>query len=527
MSASLNDRFAHVAALRAPQERKPLPAKRSSEVSGESDCLAELLGAVVARNRYGEHLQVRRWYASPEAEGLAPTKHALRLLLPVKAGKPAAAHERVADPAEWLFLDTETTGLAGGTGTYAFLVGVAWWEAGGLQVEQFFMRDYSEEHSLLLELSRHLAERRVLVTFNGKSFDWPLLETRYLMTRAIAPHTPLAHLDLLYPARQLWRLRLGSVRLTELERHVLGSDRLGWDRRDDLDAAFIPQIYFDYLRGGPPERLTSVFRHNQMDLRGLAALAGRIFALLSEPEASSDDEIHAWEFYGLARLLLRRGEPSKARLLYERALDAGLSAAMDRAARRELARLAKRERDFARANALWEDLLQCSSHRTGRARPARNFAEKMGAASSAPTGGIAARRVVSESVGAQHAVPLRRDYETASNNSVSSLDTVLEAYEQLAIYYEHRAREPARAAGLTREALARLRSSLRAGRLEPGRYRRWQTRLEHRLARLMRRTQAEDRGPLFEPASAEAGSHPRESNREAARGEIHPRTRRI
>jgi RNase H-like protein len=300
---------------------------------------------------------------------------------------------------------------------------------------------------------------------------------------------------------------------------VLGPGRLGWDRRDDLDAAVIPQIYFDYLRGGPPERLTSVFRHNQMDLRGLAGLTGRIFALLSEPEALSDDEIHALELYGLSRLLLRRGEASKARLLYQRALGAGLPAATARTARRELARLAKRERDFARANALWEDLLQV----------------KMGAASfgsaqdksSAPTSEIAARRILSECAGAQHAVPLRPDYETASSSSDSGLDTVLEAYEQLAIYYEHRAREPARAAGLTREALARLRSGLRARRLEPGRYRRWQARLEHRLARLMRRTQPEDRRPLFEPASVEAVSHPRESNREAARGEKHPRTRRI
>ncbi len=128
------------------------------------------------------------------------------------------------DPEQWLFLDTETTGLAGGTGTYPFLVGIAWWDAGGLQVEQFFMRDLDEEHSLLLELSERMAKRPILVTFNGKSFDWPLLETRYRMTRRIRAATPTAHLDLLHPARQLWRLRLGSVRLKELERHVLAAE---------------------------------------------------------------------------------------------------------------------------------------------------------------------------------------------------------------------------------------------------------------------------------------------------------------
>ena len=285
MSLLREDKFDRIAALKPPRKRAPLEAPaRGTQASPGTDSLAELLGAAVGRNRYGEHLVVRQWFSSPEP--CVPVAGALRLLFSDQAGHTAAARERLADPAEWLFLDTETTGLAGGTGTYAFLVGIAWWEAGGLQVEQLFMRDYGEEHSLLLELSRRLAERRLLVTFNGKSFDWPLLETRCLMTRAIAPRPPSAHLDLLHPARQLWRPRLGSVRLAELERHVLGPARLGWDRRDDIDSAFIPQVYFDFLRGGPPERLASVFRHNQMDLRGLAALAGRIIALLSAPGAA-------------------------------------------------------------------------------------------------------------------------------------------------------------------------------------------------------------------------------------------------
>src|SRR5207244_9807378 len=158
-----------------------------------------LLGGVVGRNRYGEHLVGRRWY--PSAEPREPSAPALRLLAPASAvrrlrkgerskrvgylgaGSAPAQHasdalERMADPAEWLFLDTETTGLAGGTGTYAFLVGLAWWEAGGLQVEQLFMRDYGEEHSLLVELAARMASRRVLVTFNGQSFRWPPPETR-------------------------------------------------------------------------------------------------------------------------------------------------------------------------------------------------------------------------------------------------------------------------------------------------------------------------------------------------------------
>jgi len=482
------DKFARIAALKPARKRAPQEAPiHAGEAPAESDRLAELLGAVIGRNRYGEHLVVRRWFSSPEP--CAPAPHALRLLLPARPGHPAAAHERLADPAEWLFLDTETSGLAGGTGTYAFLVGLAWWEAGGLQVEQIFMRDYGEEHSLLLELSRRLAERRLLVTFNGKSFDWPLLETRYRMTRALAPRPPAAHLDLLHPARQLWRMRLGSVRLTELERQVLGPVRLGWDRRDDVDAAFIPQIYFDYLRGAPPGQMLSVFRHNQMDLRGLAALAGRVFALLSAPEQAGDSEFDALELYGLSRLLRHRGEPARARVVYERALEAGLPAAAGRAARRDLALLAKRDRDYQRANGLWEELLHLPSR-----------------AVRAPGPGPLA-----SSIGALPSVALQSKDRWAARNSGNGFESSLEAYEQLAIYYEHQARQHARAAELTREALARLRSGLHGGRIEPGRGRRWQQRFERRLARLTRRSKGQDGRLLLESSFPEARGRALES----------------
>src|SRR4029434_9298480 len=104
------------------------------------------------------------------------------------------------------------------------------------------MRDFSEEHSVLLQLAERLAERPVLVTFNGKTFDWPLLESRYLMTRSIRVPQLAAHLDLLHPARALWKLRLGSVKLTELEEHVLHAKGLGWDRAGDVASKVIPQL---------------------------------------------------------------------------------------------------------------------------------------------------------------------------------------------------------------------------------------------------------------------------------------------
>ncbi len=261
------------------------------------------------------------------------------------------------NPEKWLFLDTETTGLAGGTGTYAFLVGLAWWDAGGLQVEQLFLRDFSEEHSMLHELSMRLAERPVLVTFNGKSFDWPLLENRFTLTRKIAVPKLMAHLDLLHPARALWKLRLGSVRLVELERHVLDAERLGWHRDHDIASSLIPQYYFDYLRGGMPDPLAGVAKHNQMDLRGLAALYGRINALLDEGEGNLS-ETDSLELFGLSRYLNRRGEKLRAHSICTRALDAGLPAAFRPQATRELAMMAKSRGDLEAAAALWNELAE-------------------------------------------------------------------------------------------------------------------------------------------------------------------------
>jgi uncharacterized protein YprB with RNaseH-like and TPR domain len=380
------------------------------KVRPDVERLARILGATTKTNDYGEYLSVRCWCAQPSR--YSPDSRALKLLSPETL-------DEVTDTDRWLFLDTETTGLAGGSGTYAFLVGIAWWDGGGLEIEQFFMREYSEERSLLFALRERMAERPVLVTFNGKSFDWPLLETRYRMSRKISVPTPRAHLDFLHPARNLWRLRLGSVRLSELERHVLG-----WDRGADLLSGLIPQIYFDYLRGGPPERLVSVLNHNQMDLRGLAALSSRILSLLSDAENQGQDGL---ELFGVSRICEKRGEDARARNLYEKSIASFLPTETDRVARRSLARLAKRQGDFQLACELWKDVLGNSRH----------------------------------------------GYE---------------AYEQLAVYYERTARDPERAEQIVHQALNELRRAIQIGEIAPGPYREIRARFDRRLSRLERKT---------------------------------------
>ena len=436
MSDSFIEKLSQLAALRPPRrtrgsirtdERESDHSRR--DLIAEWAELAEIVGAKVASNRHGEHLTVRRWHARPEES--PPAARALSLLLPAARDSDDRAALRAEDPNQWLFLDTETTGLAGGTGTYAFLIGIAWWNAGGLEVEQLFMRDHTEEHSVLLELSARLAERPVLVTFNGKSFDWPLLETRYRMTRAIRAPALAAHLDLLHPARQLWRLRLPSVRLTDLERHVLSeAGPLAWTRRGDLDSALIPQLYFDHLRGAGSAPLANVFRHNEMDLRALAMLSGRICGVLgTDPEAPADrSPERALDLYGMARLLGRRRD-ARAQPACEMAIDTGLPAGIERMAQRELAHMARRQRDYARAAAIWEQL--------------------------------------------------------AAARGAYAAESAIEACEQLAIHFEHRARQPERAAEWTETALRQLRA---ATKLEPARARRLASRLGHRQQRLARKS---------------------------------------
>src|SRR5713226_8612331 len=422
--AATADKFSRLSALKPARPVAATPAVLRAP--DEEDSLARLLGAGVAKNHFGEHLSVRNWFSTPE---YSEASTASLDLLSRSRDESLSRRSRaaLADPEKWLFLDTETTGLAGGTGTYAFLVGLAWWDAGGLQVEQFFMRDFSEEHSLLHELSGRLAERPVLVTFNGKSFDWPLLENRFTMTRSIAVPKLAAHLDLLHPARALWKLRLGSVRLAELERHVLDAPRLGWRRENDVSSALIPQFYFDYLRGGPAEPLAGVVHHNQMDLRGLAALFGKISSLLADDNCNSEN-VESLDLFGLSRFLQRRGEADRAQSACSQALAIGLPVEFRPKARRELALMAKRRGEHARAAEIWLEI------------------------AADPRDGV-------------------------------------HACEQLAIYYEHHAKDLSRAAEFAQLALAKLRPQ-RCASHDPdlaGRSARLEQKFLHRLARLQHR----------------------------------------
>jgi len=236
----------------------------------------------------------------------------LDLLDPISNGQ-----IRGVPPAKWCFLDTETTGLAGGSGTYAFLIGVGRITPQGFRVRQFFMRDFAEETSQLSAVAEHLKQFDVLITYNGRTYDQPLLETRYRMVRQRPPFSALEHLDLLFGARRLWNLRFDSCRLVELESQILGVERQG-----DLPGEMIPYVYFEYVRTREIFRLMPVFHHNAIDVLTLACLTAivpRAFHSLNKAEFS-----HGAEMIGLARWCRQAEQHENALALFRQAIEKNL-----------------------------------------------------------------------------------------------------------------------------------------------------------------------------------------------------------
>jgi uncharacterized protein len=249
---------------------------------------------------------------------------------------------------KFAFLDTETSGMAGGTGTYAFLVGAARFVDGKFELRQFFLRDPSEEPAMLEALIDFLAPCEGLITFNGKSFDAPLLTTRYKLHRIPVPFKDYAHLDLLPLARRLWRDRLPSRALKYLEEHVLGFTRAS----EEVPGYEIPWLYFDYLRTQDARPLGGVFYHNAMDVVAMAALLGHISDLLADPYNGRVE--HGLDFIALGKLYEDLNHWDEAARLFERGLELGLDESDFGVAVRRLSILQKKRGDVDQALRLWE-----------------------------------------------------------------------------------------------------------------------------------------------------------------------------
>ncbi|MFH1880884.1 MAG: ribonuclease H-like domain-containing protein [Bacillota bacterium] len=213
-----------------------------------------------------------------------------------------------------LFVDTETTGLSRGAGTVAFLLGVGYFTDRHFVVEQHLMRDYDEEIFVLEETARLFKAFPVLATFNGRTFDMPVLQNRLLLNRYGDTLHGL-HADVLYPSRRVWKLRLGQCTLQRLEESILGVTR-----EDDIAGAMIPQTYFDYLKNRDFEPVRQIMAHNLQDILSLAQLFFFLCRLYAKPETAGAPE----DLYSLAKALHRRGDAAKAKKCYRLSARAGL-----------------------------------------------------------------------------------------------------------------------------------------------------------------------------------------------------------
>ena len=252
---------------------------------------------------------------------------------------------------EGLFLDTETTGLSGGTGTMAFLIGLGWFEDGAFHIRQIFARDFSEERAALFYLTEIAAQKNFLVTFNGKAFDVNLLSTRFIMNRLKSDLVNLPHLDLLHPSRRILGHRLENSRLGTLEVEVLGVFREG-----DIPGWEIPQRYFDWLKQRDGRLLEAIFEHNKLDVISMATLTAHLTEILcAKRELQSS---HADDYLAAARLLFKRRDTERAGKILDVFGENQAGDELSAISKKELASLCKRTGRWNEATQIWQELLE-------------------------------------------------------------------------------------------------------------------------------------------------------------------------
>ncbi|MDP9380040.1 MAG: ribonuclease H-like domain-containing protein [Chloroflexota bacterium] len=326
-------------------------------IAGSTAPAHSLLPGVWVENGLGPVFVARTSYALGHRQGI----HALEEFLSVDSRSLAALCREPAleglDLSSALFLDTETTGLDPRSGALAFLVGVGYFDGDRFQVSQFFLEDVDAERAMLCAVADLLREFQLLVTFNGKSFDAPLLATRLALHAQAHCLHEMPHADLLHPARRLWKERLQSCRLTNLERQILGVGRTG-----DVPGSVIPELYARYLVDGDARRLLPVFYHNAQDLLTLLALSARAASTYSRPFDGTVQ--HGLDFLSLGKAYEAAGEMEMALRAYDRALSMPLHPAARAEVCKRVTPLYKRTAQLAHAVALWEEMVSARSTRS-------------------------------------------------------------------------------------------------------------------------------------------------------------------
>ena len=254
-----------------------------------------------------------------------------------------------------VFVDTETTGLAGGAGTVPFMIGMGYFEGDDFRVDQIFMRDFHEEPAALDVVADRLARAKALVSYNGKAYDLPLLASRFTLARMPNPASKLPHLDLLFAVRRIWRKRLADCSLSTVEEGVLD-----FRREDDVPGWAIPGLYFDYLRSRNGCAIAPVFKHNKWDIVTLAALAGLMGRVYASP---FDHLTHPFDLMGLGRAMAHLGRLDAAARCYRLALNGSLPAEEKEEALQFYGLVLKRMGDWDRAVKVWDHMIQSVSQK--------------------------------------------------------------------------------------------------------------------------------------------------------------------
>jgi uncharacterized protein len=252
------------------------------------------------------------------------------------------------DPRKLVFLDTETSGLAGGTGTYVFLIGIGYFTDDGFEVNQIFMRGLEQELPFLASFNHFLSPFDVLVTYNGKTFDIPLLINRHILNGFTPPFDQYGHIDFLHLARKIWKNRFESRRLADLEIALMGMAR----NQSEVPGWAIPDIYFDYLQTGDARSLAGVFYHNQMDIVSLAALFNLGARLI---EGGFENQyVNSLDAIGIGRFYEDLNDFDKSDSFYEHGMSQGLPEEYQIKILLRRAHLFRKQGEWSKAIELWE-----------------------------------------------------------------------------------------------------------------------------------------------------------------------------
>ncbi|MFQ5630339.1 MAG: ribonuclease H-like domain-containing protein, partial [bacterium] len=254
--------------LRLLDKSSPPPYQPVTQAITDVEALAAMLGGEVVENEFGSFILFRHTIPLTRRHGQIELSNFEAITGKTVSILSKKSVTEAFDLANAIYIDTETTGLAGGTGTYVFLIGAGYIKKDAFIIEQLFLPRLADEQAMLEYLNSLTAGRKGIVSFNGKSFDIPLILTRFIANRMNPLIDSHEHLDLLHAARRIWKNDFGNCRLGTLEASLMGFERF-----EDIPGEEIPYMYMEFLRYGKTERLTPVLSHNKLDIASLLALA--------------------------------------------------------------------------------------------------------------------------------------------------------------------------------------------------------------------------------------------------------------